>query len=64
MGIVMIRCPKTGRAISTRITVDRESFEATPVFFSQAFCPLCHAEHQWFARDAWVDEPSPEFEGA
>jgi hypothetical protein len=38
MGIVMIRCPTTGRAISTRIAADQESFNATPVFYSQAFC--------------------------
>ena len=58
MGILMIRCPTTGHAISTGIAVDRESFSATPVFYSQAFCPFCRTEHEWFAKEAWVDEPS------
>jgi hypothetical protein len=58
MGIVMIRCPATGREISTGIKVDRPQFEATPVFFAQTYCQFCRAEHQWFAKDAWVEEPS------
>jgi hypothetical protein len=57
MGIVMIRCPATGREISTGIKIDRSRFECTPVFFARTYCPLCRAEHQWFAKDAWVREP-------
>lgn len=57
MGIVMVRCPATGRAISTGIQIDRSSFNSTPVFYSQTFCPLCQVEHQWFATEAWVQEP-------
>lgn len=64
MGFVMIRCPATGRAISTGIAIDRRSFAATPVFYSQTFCPLCRAEHQWFAKEAWVQEPGPDAEAA
>ena len=65
MGIVMIRCPQTGRAISTGIHADRATFHATPVFFSRTFCPLCRATHEWFAADAWVSEPGrPEREVA
>jgi len=54
MGIVMIKCPKTGRAMSTGIQADRESFNTTPVFYSTTFCRFCQTEHDWFARDAWV----------
>ena len=54
MGMVMIRCPATRRAISTGIEVDRETFHTTPVFFSRTSCPLCAVTHEWFARDAWV----------
>jgi hypothetical protein len=56
MGIVMIRCPATGREISTGIKVDRSSFECSPVFFAQTYCHFCCCEHQWFAKDAWVEE--------
>jgi hypothetical protein len=33
MGIVMIKCPQTGRAIPTGIKTDRESFGAQPGVF-------------------------------
>ena len=54
MGTVMIRCPTTGRAVSTGIQAEREIFQATPVFFSHVYCSLCQTTHQWFAKDAWV----------
>ena len=54
MGMVMIRCPETQRAISTAMQVDRATFHSTPVFFSRTFCPLCRVKHEWFAKDAWV----------
>ena len=59
MGVVMIRCPQTGREIPTGIVTDRESFKATPVFFARVRCPVCRAEHEWFAKDAWVCEAAP-----
>jgi hypothetical protein len=54
MGIVMISCPETRRAIYTGIQVARATFHSTPVFFSRTFCPLCRVEHEWFAKDAWI----------
>jgi hypothetical protein len=50
MGIVMINCPETRRAISTGIQVDRATFHSTPVFFSRTLCPHCGKEHEWFAK--------------
>jgi hypothetical protein len=58
MGMVMVKCPQTGRAIPTGIKTDRESFGRSPVFFGHTSCPICHADHAWFAGEAWVDEPS------
>jgi hypothetical protein len=54
MGTVMVKCPDTGRDISTGIVADRASFNATPVFFARVYCPLCQVEHEWFAKEAWV----------
>src|SRR5258707_6988568 len=54
MGIIMVKCPDTGRDISTGIVADRASFNATPVFFARVYCPLCRTEHEWFAKEAWV----------
>ena len=56
---VMIRCPETGRDIPTGMIADRESFNATPVFFARVYCPICRTEHEWFAKEAWVCEPAP-----
>ncbi|HEV3372786.1 MAG TPA: hypothetical protein VG145_09580 [Xanthobacteraceae bacterium] len=56
MGNVMVKCPGTGCDISTGIVADRESFNATPVFFARVYCPLCQVEHEWFAKEAWVRE--------
>jgi len=60
MGVVMIKCPETGREISTGMVADHDSFRATPVFFALAFCPHCRTEHEWFAQDAWVCEAEPD----
>jgi hypothetical protein len=57
MGSVVIQCPATGRTIQTGIESDRAEFACSPVFFADSFCPLCNANHRWFARDAWVEEP-------
>jgi hypothetical protein len=59
MGMVMVRCPQTGRAIPTGIETDRESFRRRPVFYSRTRCPRCRVDHSWFAQDAWVHEPRP-----
>ena len=57
MGVIMIRCPRTGRAITTDIKADREAFRCSTVFFSRTYCTNCRTNHEWFAGDAWVDEP-------
>jgi hypothetical protein len=54
----MIKCPQTGRAIPTGIKADRESFRCSAVFFARTHCPICQANHEWFAKEAWLYEPS------
>jgi hypothetical protein len=56
MGMVMVKCPNTGRAIPTGIEADRSCFQCLPVFFGRVFCPICRTQHEWFAKDAWVRE--------
>ena len=56
MGTLMIKCPKTGYAISTGIQTERATFQNAPVFFARTLCPLCQTPHEWFARAAWVHE--------
>lgn len=61
MGVVMIACPKTGHAISTGVETDRSTFSHTPVFFARTYCPICRTQHEWFAKDGWIDEPKRGF---
>jgi hypothetical protein len=56
MGVLMIRCPATGRGIPAGIEADHARFRSSPVFFSRSYCAFCRAEHEWFAQDAWVCE--------
>ncbi len=56
MVMLMVRCPATGRAISTGIEVDPALYASTPVFFSQTFCPHCRVQHEWFAKEAWLSD--------
>jgi hypothetical protein len=52
MGMVMVKCPQTGRPIPTGIKTDRESFGRSPVFFGHTSCPICHVYQAWFVREA------------
>lgn len=56
MGMLMVRCPKTGQALATGKYVDTATFRCSPVFFSRIYCPLCKSVHEWFAKDAWVSD--------
>lgn len=58
MGMMMIKCPQTDRAISTGIKADPDSFRSSAVFFGRTSCTLCGSNHEWFSMQAWVDEPS------
>ena len=59
MGTVMIHCPKTGKAISTGMHIDRAAFRSMPVFFSRTFCPSCRTSHEWFAGEHGSAIPAP-----
>jgi len=64
MGVVMIKCPRTGRPVRTGMMAEPGRFASTPVFFARALCPICRAEHEWFAKDAWVWEEKSDREPA
>jgi hypothetical protein len=65
MGMLTIRCPKTGWALSTSRYVESAAFRSSPAFFDRTYCPHCRAMHEWFAKDAWVcDSECFECEGA
>jgi len=64
MGVVMIKCPETGRAIPTGMKTDRETFRCSAVFFARTYCTICRISHEWFAKEAWVHEPAEELRKA
>lgn len=46
MGMVMARCPKTGREISTGIEIEANGFDRLGDSMVRAYCPACGVEHR------------------
>ena len=59
VSVVMVRCPNTGRVLSTGIEMDAATFEELPDIRSQIMCPVCKLDHLWSTREAWLDNPPP-----
>jgi hypothetical protein len=57
MGILFIRCPHTGRPISTGIQVDPDTFAARPDTLSYLSCPDCGLEEAWLEEAVEVSPP-------
>ena len=58
-GVVMVRCPATGRELSTGVEMDAATFERLPDIQSQIKCPVCRLDHNWSTRAAWLGNPAP-----
>lgn len=56
MGVVMIRCPNTGRDVPTGIDTDQASFDRAPDVLSHSRCPICGLEHSWWKRETHLNE--------
>jgi hypothetical protein len=57
--VVMVRCPTTGRELSTGVEMDAATFERLPDIRSQIKCPVCRLDHNWSTREAWLGNPAP-----
>jgi hypothetical protein len=57
--IVMVRCPATGRELSTGVEMDAATFKRLPDIHSQIKCPACGLDHNWSTREAWLGNPPP-----
>ena len=57
--VVMVRCPTTGRELSTGIEMDAATFESLPEIRAQIECPVCRSDHNWSTREAWLGNPPP-----
>ena len=56
MGVLLIRCPVTGKEFSTGIETDAQSLELIPDTVAQSLCPHCGNDHAWSKFDAWLRE--------
>jgi hypothetical protein len=57
--VVMVRCPNTGRELSTGIEMDASTFSQLPDIRSNMKCPACGLDHLWAIREAWLGNPAP-----
>ena len=54
MSLVMIKCPLTGRAVSTAIETEASSFRRLPKVTTHMRCPTCGRDHEWTVSSAWL----------
>jgi hypothetical protein len=55
MGIIMIKCPSTGRAVSTEIEMHNvDNVDRLPFVVATMVCPACGGVHKWTKDDAWL----------
>lgn len=47
MGVVVMRCPRTGREVGTGAEMEREAFEKLKPVIQRMRCPACGSEHVW-----------------
>jgi hypothetical protein len=54
MSSVMIRCPNTGRSVSTAIETEPSVFRLLPKTSARMICPACGQEHVFSTSSAWL----------
>jgi hypothetical protein len=59
VSIAMVRCPNTGRELSTGIEMDTATFQQLSDIRSQIKCRICGLDHVWSTREAWLGNPVP-----
>ena len=55
MSSVMIRCPTTGKPVSTEIEIEPSVFRQLPEVESHMLCPACGQDHAWVKSSAWLE---------
>jgi endogenous inhibitor of DNA gyrase (YacG/DUF329 family) len=59
MGMIVIDCPSTGRAVSTGI--EMLSIERLPTVTAQTKCPVCGRVHEWTKDSARLVEDGEQY---
>ncbi len=55
MGMIKIKCPKTGKDVPTGIAMDLQSFGSSTFTNNGVRCPHCGEMHIWSKADAFVE---------
>lgn len=56
MAEVMIKCPSTGKLVSTGINMDKANFESSKMSNNTLICSACGQPHTWSKKDAQLQE--------
>jgi hypothetical protein len=59
MGVLLFRCPRTGKSFSTGIQVEGDTVEKLPQVMTRSKCPYCDSEHLWWTREAILVDAIP-----
>jgi hypothetical protein len=51
---ILIKCPETGRWVSTGIDIEQRAFTRLPNVVATMRCSECGREHAWSKRDAMI----------
>jgi hypothetical protein len=62
MGLLVIKCPVSGREFSTGIQRDADSFARMKNEAAQTRCPYCLTQHSWRPLDARLVDALPSAE--
>lgn len=52
--MVAIKCPKTGKTISTGMDMDQASLDSSNMSDNAIRCPECGDMHTWNKKDAFI----------
>jgi hypothetical protein len=59
MGVLVVKCPVTGREFSTGIQIERADFKRLQDALTASLCPYCGLEHSWWTREGRYVEALP-----
>jgi hypothetical protein len=59
VGTLIIKCPVTGKSISTGVQIDAKGFAQMPNLVAYAHCADCMTDHAWRPLDATFVEAWP-----
>ncbi len=54
---ILIRCPETGKDLTTGISIPAEAFLKAEFSQNRIACPHCGREHAWSKKDAFLKVP-------